>query len=453
MSVRESPPEVARAADWRFPAVREHRLDNGLRVLVYDCRGQYVVSASLLFNVALSAEPRSREGVAGLTGRCMSRGAAGRSAEEFADAVALCGADLDASAFADGFAVRLAVATTNLSPALQLMADAVIRPAFAAEEFEKEKRLRLQEIEQTHAYPEHVATEELNEALFGEARAARPVGGAADTVQQVERVDVVAFAATHLHPGNATMILAGDFGSVDALGAVENSFGSWSHTGCEVAPGADRPIVQGARQLLLRDWSDAPQSTLRFAGPGILRSDARWPSLFVANFAVGGNFSSRINTVLREQKGVTYGAGSSLDTGRGIGLFTVSTSVRTDATAESVADIVSILTDAAGNLTDEEVETGIRAASESAALGYERAAAVVNRVETMMSQGLPLDYVDSNLAGIRAVTTASANRAYTEVVDPGALGIVVVGDAASVREPLAAWGYATVRELAPRGVT
>jgi zinc protease len=450
VSVRETPPDVAPAADWRFPAVVERHLDNGLRVLVYHCPGQYVVSASLLFDVALSAEPRSREGVAGLTGRCMSRGAGGRSAEEFADSVALCGADLDASAFADGFAVRLSVPTTNLSAALDLMADAVVRPAFNAEEFAKEKRLRLQEIEQTHAYPEHVATEELNAALFGEARASRPVGGAAETVEQVERVDVVAFAATHLHPDDATMIIAGDFTSVDPMPAVVDSFGDWSRPGREPAAAAERPAVYGSRQLLLRDWADAPQSTLRVAGPGILRGDPRWPSLFVANFAVGGNFSSRINTVLREQKGVTYGAGSSLDTGRGVGVFGVSTAVRADATAESADDIVSILADAAGTLTDDEVERAIRAATESAALGYERAEAVVSRVEMMLSQGLPLDYVDTNLAGVRAVTTASANEAYTQVIDPANLTVVVVGDAASLREPLSAWGYCDLRQLPAR---
>jgi zinc protease len=447
--VQETPPLVAAAADWRFPAVTERRLDNGLRVLMYHCPGQYVVFASLLFDVALSAEPRSREGVAGLTGRTMPRGAAGKSADQFADAIAMLGADLEASAFADGFAVRLAVPATNLPGALDLMADAVVRPSFSAEEFAKEKRLRLQEIEQTLAYPQHVASEELNAALFGDARAARPAGGAAETVEQVERVDVVAFAATHLHPGNATMIVAGDFGPVDPFPAIVESFGSWSHPGYGIAAHAEPPVISGSRQLLLRDWADAPQSTIRLAGQGILRGDRRWPALFVANFAVGGNFSSRINTVLREEKGVTYGASSALDTGKGMGLLTVSTAVRSDATVESVADIVSILTDAAGTLTDDEVRMGIRAATESAALGYERAEAVVGRVELMLSQGLPLDHVDANLAALRAVTTESANAAYVEVFDPGSLSIVVVGDASTVREPLSTWGYADLRDITP----
>ncbi len=450
MSVRTTAPPVAAAADWRFPAVTESWLDNGLRVLAYDCPGQYVVAASLLFDVRLTAEPRSHEGVAGLTGRCLTRGAADRTAEEFADAVALCGADLDASAFPDGFAVRLAAPTTTLSAAMGLMADAVRCPTFAADEFAQEKRLRTEEIQQALAYPQHVASEQLNAALFGTARAARPVGGTTETVQQVERDDVVAYASTNLHPANTTLVVAGDFAGLDLLTAVRDSFAGW--TQADVPAGNDeRPTVGDAAQLLLVDWPDAPQSTIRIGGTGIMRSDPRWPSLFVANFAVGGNFSSRVNTVLREEKGVTYGANSALDTGRGTGLVTVSTDVRTDATAESVADIVSILEDARRTLTDDEVQTGVRASTSSAAVGFERSEAVVARVEVLLSQGLPLDHVDTNLAALRAVSTSSANQAYVDIVRPDRLGIVVVGDAATIREPLSALGYADVKEVEPVG--
>lgn len=448
MSVRETPPPVVATADWRFPAVTDSRLDNGMRVLIYHCPGQYVVSASLLFDVPLDTEPRSLEGVAGLTGRCLVRGSAGRSADEFADAVALCGADIDASAFADGFAVRLTAPVSTLSRALGLVADAVIDPTLDADEFAHEKRLRLQEIEQAQAYPQHVAGEQLNAALFGTARAGRPVGGATDTVEQVQRDDVAAFAADRLQPSTATMILAGDFGTTDPLAATSESFGSWDHVGADVVD-ATRPIISDLPQVGFVDWPEAPQSTIRVGGQGIDRADPRWPALFVANFAVGGNFSSRINTVLREEKGVTYGANSSLDTSRGTGLLTVSTAVRANATAESVADIVSILTGGAGTLTDDEVQMGVRAATDSAAVGFERAEAVVNRVEMMVSQRLPLNYVDTNLAGLRAVTTAAANEAYVDVVDPDRLTIVVVGSGPEVRGPLAAWGYAEVRDISP----
>ncbi len=446
MALHETPPAVAPALDWTFPAGAETVLDNGLRLLTYNCPGQHVVASSLVFDVPLTAEPRELEGVAGLTGRCLTKGAAGRSAEAFADELALRGADLAASASLDAFTVRLSAPSTRLATSLDLMADTVRSPLFDDAEFKHEQRLRLQEIDQANAYPQHVAVEHLNAALFGSARAARPTGGLPDTVKAVGRDDVVAFAATHLHPSNATLIIAGDFTSVDPVEAAQASFGNWDASG-RAAPAGAPPEASTNGQVILIDWPDAPQATLRLAGPGISRADALWPALFVANYAVGGNFSSRINTVLREQKGVTYGANSSMDTARGEGLVTVSTAVRSEATAESLADIVSILADSRGTLTDDEVSIAVRAASDSAALGFERADAVVSRVETLLSERLDLDHVDRNLARIRAVSTEAANEAYTAVVEPHRLPVVVAGDAASLREPLESWGYADVREV------
>jgi predicted Zn-dependent peptidase len=331
------------------------------------------------------------------------------------------------------------------------MADAVRAPSFDVDEFDHEKSLRLQEIDQARAYPQHVAVELLNAALFGDARAARPVGGDTATVAAVQRDDVVGFASRYLVPARATVVVAGDFATTDPLPGLETAFGGWQ--GAD--PAVDRPeppAVSRQPAVIMVDWPDAPQATLRIAGPGISRSDDRWAPMFVANFAVGGTFSSRINTVLREEKGVTYGASSSLDTARGAGLVTVSSAVRTDATAESLADVVSILREVVeGGLTDDEVATGVRAASESAPLGFERAEAVAGRVELLLAQGLPLDHVDANLERIRAVTRPDAEAAYRTVVDPDALTIVVVGDAGAVEAELAAWAYAPVERREPPG--
>jgi zinc protease len=123
--------------------------------------------------------------------------------------------------------------------------------------------------------------------------------------------------------------------------------------------------------------------------------------------------------------------------------------VRADATAEALDDIVTILRDATGSITADEVSTASRAATESAALGFERSDSVVGRVELLLSQGLPLDHVDANLERIRAVTAEDANAALATVLRPEAVTIVVVGDAASLRDPLRAWGYAELKEITP----
>jgi zinc protease len=444
----ETPPQVDAPADWRFPAYRESRLSNGLRVLVYQCGGQYVATAALVLDVPLSAERREVEGVAELTARCLGRGTADLTAEEFADQLAMSGADLDASVSLDAFSVRLNVPVAHLQRGLQLMASAVSAAAFDMREVMHERTLRLQEIDQAHAYPQQVANEELNAALFGEARGARPIGGSSETVSAVERTDVLAYAESYLVPSQATLLLAGDFAAVDPVEAANASFSAWSRPGAEI-PSGEPAAADSRAKLLLIDWPDAPQSTIRVAAPAITRADPRWPQMFVANHAVGGSFSSRINTVLREEKGYTYGAMSTLDSSRLNGIFSVSTAVNSAATAEAVGDILSLVAAARGTITDEEVATAIRAITQSAPLGYERAEAVAGRAELMISQGLPLDHVDANLERIRAVTTASANAAYGDVIDPTALSVLVVGDATSAREGLAQLGYADLRDVKP----
>jgi predicted Zn-dependent peptidase len=442
-----SAPPVLPTVGWRFPAGQESVLDNGIRVLSYHCPGQYVASAALLFDVPLNVEPLDIEGVAGLAARTLTRGAGEMSADEFSDALAASGAELDASASPDGFSVRLSVPLSRLTRGLQLMAQAVTEPAYRSREFEQEQRLRLQEIEHAMAYPGAVTVERLHQAIFGEARAARPAGGTAETVAAITLDDVTAFANAHLQPSTATLILAGDFTGQDAAALADAALGDWRHTGEErVAP--ERPQVAGVPRIVVVDWPDAPQATVRVAGPGITRGDGRWPPMFVANYAVGGSFGSRLNSVLREQKGLTYGIGSTLDAGRRVGVLGVGASIRIDATAEAIGDILSILDAARGSLTDDEVATGVRATADSAALSFERAEAVVARVEVLVSHGLPLDHVDANLARIRQVTTESANAAYAELVRPDMFTIVVAGEADVVAEPLERLGYAPVEVVA-----
>ncbi len=439
-------PAVPAAVDWRFPPVHESRLDNGTRLLVYHCPGQYVVHASVLFGVPLNAEPPGRDGVAALTGRCLSRGAAGRDAEQFADALSMCGADLEAGAFPDGFSLRLAAPLSRLPAATGLMADVLREPAFAPAEFDHEQRLTLREIEQARAYPTHVAAERLNAALFGDARIARPVSGTEETVRAVTRDDVVDFAARHLRPDAATLVMAGDFADLDPEQVAADAFAGWHGGAAPSVPTEPRPVATTPRVLLV-DWPGAPQSTLRLGGPGISRTDPRWPSMFVANYLIGGSFSSRTNQILREEKGVTYGVSTVLDSSRGAGVLGVSSAVRADATAEAVADIIAVLAEGAGTFSEEEVAGAARAITDSAVLGYERAATIAGRVELLLSHGLPLEHVDVNLQRVREVTAASANTAFGEVVAPDAMTVVVVGDAETVADPLRQWGYAEVEEV------
>jgi zinc protease len=445
MSELTSPPKVPVDRSWHFPAVDESVLDNGIRLLCYECPGQYVIAVTLVFDVPLAVEPRAVEGVAGMAGRLMTQGGGGRTAEEFADALALCGADLEIGAGLDTLVAGLETPASTLGAALGVMADAVRRPTLAPEEFANEQRLRLDEIEQEKAYPAAMASKALASALFpASARRSRPSGGTTESVSEMTRDDVEAYVRRYLGPKGTTMIVAGDIRAADVQALAEDSLGTWSNDDQTTDASLDISGVSETPQVVLVDQPDAPQSTLRLAGSAIGRGDPRWAAMFVANYCVGGSFGSRINTVLREQKGLTYGADSSIQTSRGTGILVVNTAVRGDATVEAVSDIVGILRAARGTLRDDEVERAVHAASEAMALGFERGSAVAARVELLVTSDLPLDHVDTNLAALRQVTTDTASAAYDEIVEPDNLTVVVVGDRAANTPGLEAWDYGPV---------
>lgn len=438
-------PEVVPAGDWRFPVPHESRLGNGVRLLALDAPGQHVVTVAVVFDVPIRVEPRASEGLVGLVAECLTRGAGDLSADDLADAFAACGADIDAAGSTDAMGVRVTVPVTRLERALDLLAQVLAHPRFDEREVAQQRRLRLEEIDLGRAYPTVVVGERLNAALFGDQRLGRPLGGTRETVSGIEREQVVGFAREWLRPANATVIVVGDGMPGVAPRLLDASLGRW------LAPGAPNTVPTGGAvavadtpSILLVDWPDAAQAVVRVAGPGITRNDARWPAMFVANYIIGGSFGSRLNTVLREQRGLTYGIGSGLDSSRHAGVFAVGASVEPDAVAEVVSEVVAIVSNADGTLTEDEVADAARAAVDSAPLTYERADAVAGRVEMLLTHGLPLDHVDTNLARIRAVTADDANAALRSTIDAAGFTVVVAADARSAEEPLRALGHGPV---------
>lgn len=436
------PPPVRPAGAWRFPAAHESSLSNGLRLLGFDVPGQHVVSVAVVFDAPARIEPRALEGVANLTAETLTRGAGALTAERLADALATCGADLDASAGTDTFVVHLTVPVTHLERGLELLALVLTEATFTERELAQQQRLRLEEIELARAYPTVVVGDRLNAAVFGDARIARPLGGTIESVRAITRADVVDFATTWLHPLNATVVVAGAGAPDLAPGLWESTLGRWvaPSTWAPPEPGTQVQVTSSPSMLLV-DWPDAAQAVVRVAGPGITRSDSRWPALFVANYVIGGSFGSRLNTVLREQRGLTYGIGSGLDSSRYAGLLAVGASVRSDSVAEAVSEIIGIVSAARGSLTEHEVADAVRATVDSAPLTYERAEAIAGRAEMLLAHGLPPDHVDLNLARIRDVTAELANRTLSRSVDPSAFTVVVAAPADAVADSLETLGH------------
>lgn len=434
-------PAVRAPRPWSFPAPRTWVLDNGLRVECYELPGRRLAAARVVLDLPLSAEPMPLEGVATVMVRTLDEGTEARDADAFAAALERHGASYQAYAGHAGSYVELDVAAGRLAPALALMAEAVMSPAFPVGEVDRHVRLRLDEITRERAVAASRASIELSGRCFAEeSRPARPSGGTSATVARLDRDAVADFYERRVGPARTTLVLAGDFAGVDVDAAVAAAFGQWRD---RVVDGAEvQEPTAASPSVVVVDRPDAVQSQVALGMPGPDRRSPLWADLTVAAYALGGGMSSRLMTHLRETKGYTYGVRARFGALRRGGLFRIDTAVQTDVTGATVADTLDVVaTMAAEGLRPDERDAAVDFHVGVDPLAYQTAGAVADAASDAVGNDLPERYLDHFRGALRAVTAESASAAFAGQVEPKGLSLVIVGDAASVVDQLRERGF------------
>lgn len=438
-------PDVAPARPWSFPQGRRFGLPNGLTVLVYDLPGKQVVATRLLLDLPLAAEPVGLEGVATLAMSALDEGAAGYDAHGFSVARNKLGATYAASCDANGGTVSLDVPASRLPSALDLLAEAALRPTFPATEVDRLVKQRLDAITAELASPDARGGIELAKAYYvtGSRRAVAP-GGSAQSVARLDRDVVETFYRSQVDPATTTLVVAGDLTGIDLEGLVQASFGGWESRGRVRASLTEDDLVAGP-QVVVVDRPGSVQTMLALAVPGVSKSHADLPGLMVAAYALGGGLESRLMTVLREEKGYTYGIRAMLMSERYDGRLIVMGSVQTEVTGPAVDDLLAILRGfAADGIREEERAPAVEQLAGRAPLSYETASAVATGAATLVAHGLPDDYLDTSRAALRETTVASVNEAFARSAPLDQAVLIAVGDGSVITEPLRSAGLGEV---------
>jgi zinc protease len=440
-------PAIAPAGVWSFPTPRRARLSNGIELMIFELPGQHVISAHLVLEVPLNAEGRDIEGVATVCARTLDEGTLRHDGDEFAELLENEGAGFGVDLSLSGLQAILDVPASHLDRALELFAEAVTEPSLAARDVNRHVQLRLAEIEQAQANSAQIASIAFRAAVFEESRrASRMNGGESETVRQVTSEAVGAFHHDNFGPAGATLILAGDFAD-DPVSAAERCLGSWRNDGQQRVV-AEEPAA-GIRRTVLVDRPGAVQADVRLGGFGIDRLDPRWSAISVASYAMGGAFLSRLNAVLREEKGYTYGVRMNFGPLRTGGSFAVQGSFRTEVVVDALAITRELIKVDDIPFSSQEVDDAVAFFTGVSPLRYATAEGVADQAATQILAGLPDDYVDRSLALLRSVTPETATEAYQSVVHPDELTLVVVGDAERLADPLRATGFPDLEVRAP----
>ncbi len=427
-------PLVVPPQPWTFPVPRELRLPGGIRALVHDLPGQYVLSMRVVVPSPLAAEPQGLEGIGSMTARMLDEGTTTHDAEELVELMERHGMALGAGVSDGGLLVDVDVPARHLGTAVEVVTEVLTSPTFPETEVRRVLRNRLAQIEQERASSAHRAARELARTMWhGDDRASRPSAGTTESVSAMTRDDLVAHHASAIGPSGATVVLAGDLTGLDVDDVLGTALAGWSAPDHRPGPRPVAPVpAPDADRVVVVDRPGSVQTEISVACPGPDRSSPEgWAPHPVLSFVLGGSPGARIDAVLREQKGYTYGIRSAFRPRVAGGSFVTSGSVRADATGDAVRLVVDILDSARDGFTEPELRSGVDFIAKTAPGRYATADAVADETAALALEGLPLDFTTTNLAEVRSLSRADLDTAYRRVVT-GEWSVVLVGDAATV---------------------
>lgn len=434
---RSVPPTPGPTPPVAMPDVQVRTLTNGLKLWVVETSELPTINAVLTFSAG-SAQDGSLAGLAAMTAELLDDGAGGRDALQFARAVDLLGIGLGAFASEERVSVSLSTLTRTADSAFALMGDLVMRPTFATEEIERERKSRLQSLRQQQDQASTVATLTFNELVYGSAHPyGRPSTGTPEAVGRISRDDIHGYYSTWIRPNNAVLVMVGDISPDAAEALAQHTFGKWERgtmpASAKTAP--SRPEARTATGVFLVDKPGAAQSEIRIGHAGVPRTSRDYYPLQVMNALLGGQFTSRINLNLREDKGFTYGARSGFSYNRGPGPFVASAGVFTAKTDSSLIEFMKELRDIRGSRPATEAEVSFARGSlvQSYPRMIETNSGVASRLAELAFFGLPPAELAHYPEAIEAVTTADVARVAKEYLHPDNAVIVVVGDLATIR--------------------
>lgn len=442
-------PEPGPARPFGFPAIDKSSLPSGLGVWTVRHPSIPVIALILLVRRGAADDPFGKEGLAALTVDMLDEGSGARSAIEFHEALARIGGQLDSDIGSDAALLTITVLSRFAGEALTLLADMTARPSLKDADFVRVRQLRLHRLTQLRDMPGAVADRTFVRLLYGSHPYGHTALGSEQTLAAITADDVHAFHAAAIRPSEATLVVVGDCDHATIRGHAERAFAGWEGTARLDPPeaiGLPRPP-----RLNVVPRPHAPQSELRIGHVAVARSTPEYHALVTANMVLGGQFVSRINLNLREDKGFTYGARTSFDFRRLPGPFVLQASVQTAATgraiAESLGEIAAIR--GARAVTREELALGVAALTRGYARNFETAEQVARAITQIALYDLPDDYFARFVPEVERVTEDEVTRVAAEHLDPDRLTVLVVGDFDIIAGDLARLGLGEPVVLSP----
>ena len=437
----------AAAPGVKVPAHQRFVLPNGLVVILVPQREVPLIAFSGFVRGGALADPAGKPGVASLVAGLLDRGAGKRGAYEFADAVEGVGGSFNAAAGAEAINVSGQFLARDRALLIELLADALIRPHLEAQEFANFRDREIEFIKSAKdSDPSQLVGVYGRAALFASHPYGRPQGGSERSLGAITHGDVVTYHAVSFGADRATLVFAGDLDPNWMKTAITQAFGGWKKASAPLPKLEPAPRLSG-RRVVLVDSPGAVQTYFWLGNVGVDRRYSGRPALDLVNTLYGGRFTSILNTELRIKSGLSYGASSRFTRGSVPGEFMISSFTQVDNTAKALDLTLETLERLKhGSLEPQMLESARAYVLGQYPLQLETAAHWAGTLSDLEFYGLPKDYIEGYGPALEKVDLAETAAVTADAFPrPTDLVMVLIGDAAKIRD--AAQKYGPVTEL------
>jgi zinc protease len=437
---RSAMPPLGPTPHYAPPRFEKHRLANGLEVRIVERHDLPIVTLDLIVKSGETAIPKGKEGLASIAASLLDEGTTSRTALQIAGELAEIGSSLAGHGELESSYVSLTTLARHLDRGIDLFVDVILNPSFPEKELVRLKLDRLAVLKARADDAEQIAADVFPRLIYGRNHPyGRPDLGTAASVQSLTREDAVAFYKKVVVPGNTTLVAAGDVRSEAICQALEVRFRKWQPGPIPEQPPVTEPASppHGSRAYLI-DRPAAAQSVLTVGKVGAARKSPDFFPLMVMNAVLGGQFVSRINLNLREDKGYTYGADSHFSFWHGPGPFEAGGPVQTAATKPSLAELLKELTEISGRrpVTERELSFAKQRLVEGFPSRFETTFGLAAQMAGLAAADLPDDEFEHYQARIEGVSQTDVARVARQYITPETMTILVVGDRSQIEAPL-----------------
>jgi zinc protease len=426
-----TPPPPAPPRSGTFPNPVEETLPNGLRVIVVERRETPLISAQLLIKNGGEVDPPELAGLADMTANLLTKGTQTRDATKIAQEIESLGGSLDSGARWDSSYATVSVMSSKIAQAMEILADVVRRPTFKSDEVERLRQQYLDNVTLALGDPGTIARMVAARVVFGDSPYGHPLSGTTESLTRISAADIAKMHSRYYRPDNAILVIGGDIGAKDGIALATKYFGDWQK------PTTPMPSLSAAMdgagsktgRVVVVDKPDAGQAAVYLARTGINRKDPDYFRGIVSNSVLSG-YSGRLNQEIRIKRGLSYGAGSQLDTRRDVGPFLASAQTKNESGAQ-VADLLLGEINRLSSAPPADVELTPRKAVliGNFSRNLETASGLVGQVGSLALYGLSLDEISRYINNVQAVNTADIQKFAGARLEAKTSNIIIVGNA------------------------